>query len=378
MLRAIFSKLTSQILLIPTVIALYWLTTINNTPIFNKQQEQLLSQGMLPENQRALAKTSEERIKIDIGEQLFNDTRLSKNNDIACVTCHNPDDNFHDLDNVTADVTGRDVKAPSLRGVHEQSWFFWDGRADSLWSQSLEAIRNEHGLSPQETVSRVCEFYGSQNHNELAFCHSNDSEEQKYKKIGDLIARYIATIDHSWSRFDEYVYQYLINDHKGNTLLSYDEIEGLKLFLDRKKTGCIDCHSGSRFSNDGFYAIGTGVNSDSDRISGIEKYLSSEYSCQKWNDETDCIEYIYMRKEGEDLAGAFKVPSLRNIYKANSFMHDRRFATLEEVLHYYMYPTGYMYNYVDVKPLRMSSNQRKQLIAFLNTLNEPYYLLEVQ
>ena len=229
----------------------------------------------------------------------------------------------------------------------------------------MEATRNDHGLSPEQLTQSVCDLYFHESPQLLAFCQSDETDAGKYKKIGEFFESYVSTINHYWSRFDEYIYQYTQDKNQSADLISYDELAGLKLFFDREKTGYIDCHSGRRFTNDSFYAIGTGIDSQDDRIEGVQAYLKSNYRCEQWKNDKDCIEYKFMRKTGDDLVGAYKAPSLRNLYQANSFMHDRRFNNLDDVLHYYMYPTGYMHEYVDVKPLRLTKNQRKQLIAFI-------------
>ena len=43
--------------------------------------------------------------------------------------------------------------APSLLNVAHQRWFFWDGRADSLWAQAMHPIEN-----PKELASLRIEF----------------------------------------------------------------------------------------------------------------------------------------------------------------------------------------------------------------------------
>ncbi len=376
MFQVSYLKLIS-VISIAALPAFYFLTQSEDKPLLTNEEEQLLLNTILPVSYRAqIDKPLSEAATL--GQKLFEDERLSVNQNIACRSCHLPTDNFHDIKNRAGQVFNEKIKAPSLRGVHAQSWFFWNGRTDSLWSQALEATRNEHGLSSEELTQRVCGLYFDESPQLLEFCHSEISDDEKYKKIGGIFGSYVETIDHYWSRFDEFLYRYAEDQAQGSDFISYDELAGLKLFFNREKTGCIDCHSGQRFTNDSFYAIGTGIDRQNDRIEGIQAYLASNYRCEQWEKEQDCIEYKFMRKTGDDLVGAYKVPSLRNLYKANSFMHDRRFKNLDEVLHFYMYPTGYMHEYVDVKPLRLTKNQRKQLITFIQFLNEPYQLQETK
>jgi cytochrome c peroxidase len=81
--------------------------------------------------------------------------------------------------------------------------------------------------------------------------------------------------------------------------------------------------------------------------------------------------------------GAFKVPTLRNIALSAPFMHDGRFANLNEVLDFYS--TGiqsHPFLHEDLKtngqPKRMnfSANDKEDLIAFLNTLTDDHLLTD--
>ena len=81
--------------------------------------------------------------------------------------------------------------------------------------------------------------------------------------------------------------------------------------------------------------------------------------------------------------GSFKVPTLRNIALSAPYMHDGRFATLNDVLDFYS--TGIQnqpFLHADLKangqPKRMnfSADQKSDLIAFLNTLTDDRLLTE--
>jgi cytochrome c peroxidase len=82
--------------------------------------------------------------------------------------------------------------------------------------------------------------------------------------------------------------------------------------------------------------------------------------------------------------GLFKVPSLRNLSGRGPFMHDGRFATLEEVVDHYS--TG-VKNHPNLSPQLRGPNgqpvapnftaaQKAALVAFLETLNDPALALD--
>jgi cytochrome c peroxidase len=82
--------------------------------------------------------------------------------------------------------------------------------------------------------------------------------------------------------------------------------------------------------------------------------------------------------------GLFKVPSLRNLSGRGPFMHDGRFATLEEVVDHYS--TG-VKNHPNLSPQLRGPNgqpvapnftaaKKAALVAFLETLNDPALALD--
>lgn len=94
-----------------------------------------------------------------LGQHLFFDRRLSKNGQTACATCHDPRDSFVDLDPLATGVLPLERHTPSLWNVAHQRWFFWDGRADSLWAQALIPLESplEHAFTRSEVVRVVHE-----------------------------------------------------------------------------------------------------------------------------------------------------------------------------------------------------------------------------
>jgi cytochrome c peroxidase len=76
--------------------------------------------------------------------------------------------------------------------------------------------------------------------------------------------------------------------------------------------------------------------------------------------------------------GAYKTASLRNITLTAPYMHDGRFATLEEVLDHYA--SGIRVN-ASLSPqlaegIRLSQEERQALLAFLQTLQDDQFVRE--
>lgn len=82
--------------------------------------------------------------------------------------------------------------------------------------------------------------------------------------------------------------------------------------------------------------------------------------------------------------GTFKVPTLRNIAKSAPYMHDGRFATLEQVIEHYstgIQPHANLHfglKNTDGTPRRFNftEDNKKDLIAFLNTLTDESILAD--
>ena len=97
--------------------------------------------------------------KSALGEKLFFDQRLSKNNEISCATCHIPEKAFTDGKALAKGVEGRTAfrNTPSLWNVGFASVFMYDGEIKSLEEQVLVPIldHNEMGAYMKEVVDKL-------------------------------------------------------------------------------------------------------------------------------------------------------------------------------------------------------------------------------
>lgn len=92
-----------------------------------------------------------------LGQRLFFEPRLSANGEISCATCHDPELGFSDGKALSEGIETTDRHSPALWNVAYQRWFFWDGRADSLWAQSLQPLHSEKemGATPEHTFQFI-------------------------------------------------------------------------------------------------------------------------------------------------------------------------------------------------------------------------------
>ncbi|MFS1526191.1 cytochrome-c peroxidase [Microbulbifer sp. 2304DJ12-6] len=345
-----------------------------------------------------------------LGQQLFFDTRLSANGQVACASCHQPHKYFTDgLPRSQALGTTR-RNAPTILGATHSPWLFWDGRKDSLWSQALGPLQdiNEHGLDRLGLVRIIRQHY----RREFEQLFSNKADWVQLQRVidkqwrkprltkrqkaavnrivsqaGKVIMAYERKLQLHPARFDRFVGQ-LQRDNKNIQLLadlmSEDEVAGMRLFMGR--ANCASCHNGPLFTNYEFHNIGAPEadpeNVDLGRYVGVKLLQHDAFTCLSAQSDAgadDCQEMRFLKKQGKELVGAFKTPTLRNVAHTGPYMHAGQFSTLEQVLAHYNSPAPPYYDpgqhpsrpHFDILPLGLDELQIKQLIAFLQTLSSP-------
>ncbi|MFQ5431832.1 MAG: cytochrome-c peroxidase [Nitrospinota bacterium] len=275
--------------------------------------------------------------KIELGRALYFDVRLSANNTISCATCHAPNMAFTDNQPVSLGINrqkGR-LSSPTVinRAFSEEQ--FWDGRAVSLEEQAKGPL-----INPVEM--------GNPNHDYVINKLKNiDGYVRWFKKvfnndvnINDL-AKAIASFERTVVSGNSRVDRYNMGDE---TALTDSEKRGLVLF--REKGSCNKCHSGSNFSDEMFHNIGVG-----------------------WEDGEINLGRYSVTKNARDI-GAFKTPTLREISKTAPYMHDGRFATLEQVMDFYI-QGGEQNPFLDtfMKKLEIKEHEKNDIVAFLKALD---------
>jgi cytochrome c peroxidase len=158
-------------------------------------------------------------------------------------------------------------------------------------------------------------------------------------------------------------------------VLSREEIAGLKLFIDDGQ--CISCHNGPLFTNFEFHNTGVlavaGQLPPMGRYDGIRLAREDEFNClSDYSDAQpeECIE-LRFAKDDNELVGAQKTPSLRNITETAPYMHGGQIADLTAVMQHYNDAPTSMLSHNEAKPLGLRPVQLSQLVAFMQTLTAP-------
>lgn len=345
------------------------------------------------------------------GHQLFFDKRFSSNGEVACATCHVPSKHFTDGLALAVGVGVGGRSAPSIVGTAYHPFIFWDGRADSQWSQALGPMESpvEHGGSRMQYAHLVASDPDYRTQYEALFgalpdlsdtgrfparagpivkpanpsvteaWKAMDEKDRKtvtriYVNIGKAIAAYERLLSPSPARFDHYAESVQNGDRAGLKTLTRDEVEGLRLFIGKAR--CIECHNGPLFTNDGFHNIATptvrGKPYDWGRSIGVQKVTNSEFNCLgEYSDARpdDCGELRFIKRVGDDLAGAFKAPGLRNVTQTAPYMHNGQLADLDAVMDHYNKAPVPPFGHSMLVKLDLTPQQLDQLKAFLHTLD---------
>jgi cytochrome c peroxidase len=254
------------------------------------------------------------REKVALGRELFFDKRLSRDQTVACATCHDPKLAFTDRRPVAVGVFGRQGKR-RVPTIVNRAWgrsFFWDGRVSTLEEQVLKPIQapDEMDLTLEEAAARV---------------------GRSQQELSHALASYVRTILAGGSRYDRYV-------NGDREALTAVERQGLQVF--RGKANCTACHIGPNLSDERFHNTGVA-----------------------WRDGA-------LTDPGREQRGAFKTPTLREVARRAPYMHDGSLATLQDVIEFYTRGGNRNPNLdPEIRPLGLSEGEKRVLGAFLGALS---------
>ncbi len=273
--------------------------------------------------------------KIALGQDLFFDKRLSKDNTMSCASCHDLAQGGADGKPVSEGVGGAmgNINAPTVFNSGFNFVQFWDGRADSLNSQMGGPINNpgELGASWQGVIAKLTA--DAQYVDRFKTIYESSIDEAS---IQDAIATYERSLITPNSRFDRYL-------NGAVDAISDEEKEGYALF---KSLGCSACHQGRNVGGNMFQKFGV-----------LRDYFAERGDVTK-------VDYGRFNVTGrEEDRYFFKVPSLRNVELTAPYFHDASVDTLDgavQVMAFYQLGR------------RITDRDRRRLVAFLKTLTGEY------
>lgn len=277
--------------------------------------------------------------KIAFGKKLFEEKKLSGDNTLACISCHNPKHAFSDSVQFSLGVNGQlgERNSTPIFNVGYHPAFFRDGGALTLELQVVAPIENP--LEMNANIAEVCEKLDlDPEYHELAMEVFGTGFTPNV--LSKSLASYLRTLISGNSRYDQYV-------QGDKSALTDLEKEGFDLY--DGKAGCFKCHDGFDFTDYTYQNVG----------------LYKEYS-----------DLGRMKLTGDSLdMGMFLVPSLRNLSYTAPYMHDGSLETLEEVIDLYDEGgKGHWNQDFRIFPLELTEHEKTALKAFLLTLNDEDFI----
>lgn len=309
--------------------------------------------------------------KATLGRVLFYDPKLSRNNTVSCASCHKQELAFSDDVALSKGFNGELTKRNSLplgaTASFESSYgggggnvfgfkagFFWDERAQSIHDQSRQTIQDdiEMGMNLTDLTAKLKqeEYY------RILFRKAYSDDFINEDRILESLQEFVNTFFSVGSKFDQGMNNNDFIDPFANfNNFTFEENLGKSLFVQH----CGSCHSANMTT-------------------------LTEISANNGLDLAYTDNGVGDRTGMEFDAGRFKVPFLRNVALTGPYMHDGRFATLEEVIEHYnsgvqAHPNLDQrlrdpFNPDQPRRLNLSGQEKAALVSFLKTLTDPDFL----
>ena len=282
-----------------------------------------------------------------LGRVLFYDKMLSVNGEKSCASCHHQEFAFTDNVRFSKGFEGGLTRrnSMSLSNTIFTRRFFWDGRTNNLQNQVLLPIEDDlemgHDLEVLKEEMAKTEYYPG------LFTDAFGNDTITNEKIADALGQFINSMTAYSSKYDAG----LDIDFSNFTT---EEKLGRELFFERQ-LNCNQCHSNAVLGGN------TMINN------GLEPNNTDLGRAEVTGDEVDNYR--------------FRVPTLRNIELTAPYMHDGRFATLEEVIEHYnsglqAHPNLDERLTADLqvggppRQMNLTDAEKAALVAFLKTLTD--------
>ncbi|PQJ09625.1 cytochrome C peroxidase [Flavipsychrobacter stenotrophus] len=294
-----------------------------------------------------------------VGKLLFHDPILSGNNMRTCASCHKPGQFFTDTAFATSlhynrvDRLARN--SPTLLNSSYNHLVMLDGKHSNLQDQTKAVISNpdEMGCSEKEVLRKVlsCKQYSH------IFCklltYTPAEKEITYDHIVSAITWYYSQFSRQSAPFDG-----AMNKARN---VSQSIQSGFNLFMG--KAQCATCHFVPQFN-------------------GVKPpYVGSEFEVIG---VPETISYLSLSKDkgryvmnpAKETMNAFRTGTVRNSAHTMPYMHNGVFTTMEQVIDFYDGGGGNGHGLnvanqtLSADSLKLTPVEKKDLIAFINSLNE--------
>ena len=284
--------------------------------------------------------------KVELGKQLYYDTRLSGDGSRSCYSCHLAEHGLTDGQPTAVGAYGFALprSSPTLWNIGYHAELYWDGRSKSLEAQAKAAWSGGNmgasGKDGHPTTGDICaklnRIPGYRKQFQAVF--GQDATPDNVAKAIAAFERTIVSNHSAWIRFRE----------GDESAFSKPARRGWKIFSE--KAHCTNCHDGLLLTDQQYHNNGIGM-----------------------KDPNPDLGRFNVTKTERDKA-AFKTPTLLDISKSAPYFHNGSVPTLEAAVDTML--AGGIDNphldRVNLKPVKLTKKERADLLAFLRALDVEY------
>ncbi len=243
---------------------------------------------------------------IALGKRLFFDPILSVDDSQSCADCHAPQNAFTDISRFSDGVDGIFGSRNSMPlfnlAWHYDERFFWDGNTFGLEHQAFIPVTDP--IEMKNTWPEVEQKLQQHPTYPELFERAFGTSKIDSNLVTKAIAQFERTLISAESKFDKFLL--------GEAQLTPEEQNGFDVFMDEARGDCFHCHGSDKnplWTDNQFHN------------NGLDETFADPGLGAVTGDPAD--------------NGKFRSPSLRNLAFTAPYMHDGRFATLEEVIDHY-------------------------------------------
>jgi cytochrome c peroxidase len=270
--------------------------------------------------------------KIELGRQLFHDTRLSGDESMSCASCHPPETGYAEAVPFSAGAEGKPMPrhTPTVLNAGYAEFMSWDGKFANTSQLVLAVLGNPKNMNMQDEGTLIARLESVPEYR-ASFQEVFGGGPTKLR-VAEALDAYVRGLTTPNSPFDRYA--------AGNKKALTDaQKRGLTLFVG--KANCAVCHFGPTFADDRFHSLG--VQGDDPGRFKVTNVESDRY--------------------------AFKTPTIRNIALTAPYMHDGSLPTLHDVIDFYNAGGGAQTPKSRLlRRLHLTPQEKTDLIAFLESL----------
>jgi cytochrome c peroxidase len=306
--------------------------------------------------------------KAELGKMMFFEPRLSGDTSTPCSKCHDPGMGWGTSDDVSVGYPGTQHFRNShtvLNSAYLKK-LFWDGRVTSLEAQFWAAAGGESAgnMSPEMGEARLRQVPEYRKRFMDVFGELPTADN--IARAGAAFQRTLVS-DPTKVPFD----RYMNGDKKAMTP---EAIKGMELF--QGKAGCVQCHNGIMFTDEDFHSLGLSRNPafEEDPLRQIEmRYRAKIWGTMNYMEVDQDLGLYFQTHRKEDLF-KWRTQPLRELKYTSPYFHNGMAFTLEEVVEFYNQGGGedpYGTKSPLIKPLNLTEDEKKALVAFLESLSSP-------